>query len=161
MYPKSFLNLLFEFLRRNFLIWEVPRKKEFAPLKNGVDAPNDNPKTCREAVMEQHAKWLEINGCTFLSKQRAVSADENQDFANDPLIEVEISPLVSYDGEVREKFSNNDFYQNVLSLYLIKGLKELIQERTLNDPLVIERDPTSKRVLFNGLDFESYRKASN
>ena len=80
------------------MIWEVPRKKEFAPLKNGLDAEKDNPKTCREAVMQQHAKWLEEIGCTFLNKPRAESADNNS--SKDTSIEVEISPLVSYDGEV-------------------------------------------------------------
>ncbi len=80
------------------MIWEVPREKEFAPLKNGLDAKKDNPKTCREAVMQQHAKWLEKIGCTFLSKQRTESADKNS--CKDTSIEVEISPLVSYNGEV-------------------------------------------------------------
>jgi UDP-N-acetylglucosamine pyrophosphorylase len=91
------------------LIWEVPRKEEFAPLKNGLSAEKDNPKTCREAVMQQHAKWLKANGCTFLKKQGA----EIEDFSEKPFLEVEISPLVSYDGEVREQYSMDDLNQHL------------------------------------------------
>lgn len=82
------------------MIWEVLRNDEFAPLKNGNDAKTDNPKTCREAVMRQHAKWLQENGCTFISKQ-GERTEENKRSVDAPLRQVEISPLVSYSGEVR------------------------------------------------------------
>jgi len=107
-------------LRRNFLIWEVPRNEEFVPLKNGLDAEKDNPKTCREAVMQQHAKWLREIGGKFLRNQTTASPDENRDYSNDPSIEVEISPLVSYHGEVRTRFLIDHFNQNFLNLNLTK-----------------------------------------
>ncbi len=55
----------FESIFRNFLVWEVPRQEEFAPLKNGYDAKKENPVTCRQNLYAQHYRWLKNAGAQF------------------------------------------------------------------------------------------------
>ena len=73
---EKFIFDIFEFSER-FGVWEVVRRDEFSPLKNGTDELNDNAVTCRKHILEQHARWLAV------------------DHSN-----IEVSPLVSYAGEV-------------------------------------------------------------
>ncbi len=47
---------------RKFAIWEVVRRDEFSPLKNGKNDAGDNEITCRKHILEQHARWIENAG---------------------------------------------------------------------------------------------------
>lgn len=71
---------------KNFGIWEVVRRDEFSPLKNGTNELNDNEITCRKHILEQHARWIENAGFDL-------------EKIDGSMINFEISPLVSYSGE--------------------------------------------------------------
>ncbi|VDL93484.1 unnamed protein product [Schistocephalus solidus] len=75
-------------LADRFAIWEVCRAEEFSPLKNGPSEKKDCPATCRAAILSLHQKWAVQAGAAF----------ETNDLATNCL---EISPLVSLEGEVR------------------------------------------------------------
>jgi len=66
-----------------FLCLEVAREDEFSPLKNGLDAKEDNARTSKEHIMAQGNRWLKNVNCTILS----------QEMDNDG---IEVSPLMSY-----------------------------------------------------------------
>jgi UDP-N-acetylglucosamine/UDP-N-acetylgalactosamine diphosphorylase len=65
-----------------FACFEVDRKEEFSPLKNGVGSKEDNPESSKTDIMEQGARWLKAAGATVVS--------------DDSSIGVEVSPLISY-----------------------------------------------------------------
>jgi len=111
----------------NFAIWEVLRKEEFSPLKNGDDARSDNPTTCRNDLIEQHLKWLKKAGANLIFNENSVP-------------KLEISSLVSYNGENLESFLNG------------KSFKE---------PLIIDYDMKLKKITFNGLDYDEYKSKCN
>jgi UDP-N-acetylglucosamine/UDP-N-acetylgalactosamine diphosphorylase len=69
-----------------FGLFEVDRKEEFSPLKNGPGSKVDNPATSRRDVLLQGRRWVEAAGGVVLD-------DGDKDTG------VEISPLVSYSGE--------------------------------------------------------------
>ncbi len=78
--------MIFIFIR-NFAIWEVLREQEFSPLKNGNDEKKETPTTCRNDLYAQHVRWLKEAGAIIESQ-------------NGQVVHCEISPLVSYNGEV-------------------------------------------------------------
>jgi UDP-N-acetylglucosamine/UDP-N-acetylgalactosamine diphosphorylase len=82
--------MLFAMIFRNFAIWEVLREEEFSPLKNNLDAKSDNARTCKEDISNLHSRWLEKAGASLVEDYEV----------NDTRLECEISPLVSYSGEV-------------------------------------------------------------
>lgn len=88
----------------NFAIWEVNREDEFSPLKNDDKAKKDTPTTCRNDLMNMHYRWLLTAGAKFNLKESEV-----------PM--VEISPLVSYNGE---------------------GLEELVKDKVIDSPFFVE-----------------------
>lgn len=112
----------------NFLVWEVSREDEFSPLKNGADAKSDNPDTCRTDLMEKHLKWLLKSGAHL----------QVSFFNASPT--VEISSLVSYDGE---------------------NLAEVLQGKTFKDPLFIDYDLKTRLITFNELSLDEYRLKYN
>lgn len=69
---------------RKFAIWEVPRDEQFSPLKNGLDSLKDCPKTARDHLLLYHKKLAKKAGAHLVSDSA----------------EIEISPLISYAGEV-------------------------------------------------------------
>jgi len=72
------------------IAFEVLRSEEFSPLKNSMDLPSDNPETCRNHLSNLHKKWLVNAGGIILN--------------SDSKELLEISPLISYDGEGLEKY---------------------------------------------------------
>jgi UDP-N-acetylglucosamine/UDP-N-acetylgalactosamine diphosphorylase len=64
-----------------FGVFEVDRKEEFSPLKNGPGSKEDNPETSRRDVLLQGRRWIEAAGGLIL--------DDGDKGAG-----VEISPLV-------------------------------------------------------------------
>uniref|UniRef100_U3ID95 UDP-N-acetylglucosamine pyrophosphorylase 1 like 1 n=1 Tax=Anas platyrhynchos platyrhynchos TaxID=8840 RepID=U3ID95_ANAPP len=94
------------FACRNFVAFEVLREEEFSPLKNADTADKDTPTTARQSLLAQHYRWalkagarfLDENGCRIPEKLRCASFLSGTE---DPPAVCEISPLVSYFGEVR------------------------------------------------------------
>lgn len=70
---------------KNLVLWEVPRQSEFSALKNADDAGKDCPSTSRRDLFNLHKKYI-------LKAGGQVKGDI-----------VEISPLLSYEGEDIEK----------------------------------------------------------
>lgn len=64
-----------------FGVFEVDRKEEFSPLKNGMGSKDDNPATSKRDVLLQGRRWIENAGGLVLD-------DGDKDTG------VEISPLV-------------------------------------------------------------------
>jgi UDP-N-acetylglucosamine/UDP-N-acetylgalactosamine diphosphorylase len=63
-------------------ILQIDRESEFSPIKNAPGAKEDSPDTARSLVSSEHRRWLCSAGATI---------------TGDGLVEV--SPLVSYNGE--------------------------------------------------------------
>lgn len=51
---------------RNFVVFEVVRKDEFAPLKNADGAASDTPTSVRTSLMDQHRRWVSAAGASLL-----------------------------------------------------------------------------------------------
>ncbi|CAG0881987.1 unnamed protein product [Cyprideis torosa] len=71
-----------------FRVWEVSREEEFSPVKNAEGATKDTPTTARRMIYDLHKQYLQKAGATI--------AGESSDAEK---VVVEISPLVSYEGE--------------------------------------------------------------
>uniref|UniRef100_A0A3Q1FIB1 UDP-N-acetylglucosamine pyrophosphorylase 1, like 1 n=1 Tax=Acanthochromis polyacanthus TaxID=80966 RepID=A0A3Q1FIB1_9TELE len=104
---------------RNFVAFEVVREDEFSPLKNADGATKDSPITARNSLLAQHCRWATSAGATLLDEHDnplppSARSDENtvQPAGSEAHVhtisaedstpaQFEISPLVSYFGEVR------------------------------------------------------------
>lgn len=64
-----------------FGLFEVDRKEEFSPLKNGIGSKEDNPTTSKRDVLLQGRRWVEASGGIVLDD-------------GDKEVGIEISPLV-------------------------------------------------------------------
>ncbi|KAJ3017357.1 UNVERIFIED_CONTAM: UDP-N-acetylglucosamine pyrophosphorylase [Siphonaria sp. JEL0065] len=71
-------------------VLETARTEEFSPLKNGPGSKEDNPETSRADVLAQSKRFIEAAGGSVVG-------------------DVELSPLVSYDGEGLEKVKGATF----------------------------------------------------
>lgn len=69
-----------------FGLFEVDRKEEFSPLKNGAGSKDDNAMTSKRDVLLQGRRWIEASGGCVLD-------DGNKETG------VEISPLVCISEE--------------------------------------------------------------
>lgn len=69
------------------LILQVDRDEEFAPIKNAPGAMSDSPETARELLYALNRRRLLQAGAEL------IDPPNGSDFA------IEISPLVSYQGE--------------------------------------------------------------
>jgi len=88
---EKFVFDVFEFSEK-FVVWECHRDDEFSPLKNGAGAAKDTAETSRNALIQQHRRFLAAAGATIDGSPEAA---------------VEISPLASYAGEGLEKFKGS------------------------------------------------------
>jgi len=70
-----------------FGVFEVDRKEEFSPLKNGPGTKEDNAETSRRDVLLQGRRWVEAAGGVVLD-------DGNKDAG------IEISPLVCFPSSI-------------------------------------------------------------
>lgn len=124
---EKFIFDIFQFSKK-FAIWEVVRRDEFSPLKNGKNDIGDNEITCRKHILEQHARWIENSG---------IELERLNPKQDGSMIDFEISPLVSYSGEGLEKFAQVD----------LNSLEK-------NERIVLEKEGTEdeKFVLLSGND---------
>uniref|UniRef100_A0A8C4PXU4 UDP-N-acetylglucosamine diphosphorylase n=1 Tax=Eptatretus burgeri TaxID=7764 RepID=A0A8C4PXU4_EPTBU len=99
-------------LSEQFVVLEVIRQDEFAPLKNADGAATDTPSTACRLLLSLHQRWLE-NAGAILRPMRS----QSDTMLADPVIQCEVSSLVSYAGE---------------------GLSELVNGRELVSPFVLE-----------------------
>lgn len=77
---EKFIFDVFEFAEK-FVTVEVPREVEFSALKNADSARKDCPSTAKNDIYRLHRKYIETAGGTIIGDA------------------VEISPLLSYEGE--------------------------------------------------------------
>ncbi|XP_074546568.1 UDP-N-acetylhexosamine pyrophosphorylase-like protein 1 [Halichoeres trimaculatus] len=109
---------------RNFVAFEVVREDEFSPLKNADGAPTDSPTTARNSLLNQHCRWAVAAGATLLDEHgKAVPPSSSVSVGDAPPAQCEISPLVSYFGE---------------------GLDQLLKERTLKTPFILDEKRASE-----------------
>ncbi|CAL8276630.1 unnamed protein product [Merluccius merluccius] len=101
---------------RNFVAFEVVREEEFSPLKNADGAATDTPTTARRALLAQHYRWALAAGASF-SDEHGKTLPARATAEEDPPVQCEISPLVSYFGE---------------------GLERLLKGSTLTSPFVLD-----------------------
>jgi UDP-N-acetylglucosamine/UDP-N-acetylgalactosamine diphosphorylase len=83
-------------LADRWVVMEVLREDEFAPVKNGPGSAVDSPDTARLLVSQQAVRWLEKAGACC-EEDKSMSA----------LGLCEVSPLLSYFGEGLEAFEGN------------------------------------------------------
>ncbi len=84
-----FFNSIFKFSdSKGLLLLEVNRNEEFAPLKNGEDSENDNPRTARNLMENVFLNWFINSG-----------GEVEYVHENIKNVKLEISYLLSYDGE--------------------------------------------------------------
>lgn len=93
--------------RGGWLVMEVLREDEFAPVKNEPGNPVDSPDTARSLISRQAMRWLTAAGATVVNALGEVVASPGTSGSSDsgssgilpPDRLCEISPLVSYQGE--------------------------------------------------------------
>ncbi len=89
-------------INRTFAVWEVRREDEFSPLKNGT-GNKDTPETCRRDLILQHIRYVKQAGGLleygFILKE--LIKYKLRIFRETEENICEISPLVSYSGEVK------------------------------------------------------------
>ncbi len=83
---EQFVFDVFPFLSlEQFASFEVDRKDEFSPLKNGRGTGEDDPDTSRKDILDQGTRWVKAAGATVINDSGTEA-------------EVEVSPLISYVG---------------------------------------------------------------
>ncbi len=82
----------------NWVVVEVERCDEFAPVKNEPGHATDSPDTAILLMSNQAKRWLLKAGANIINKNAEHTKDEIY----------EISALLSYDGEGLHKFSGID-----------------------------------------------------
>ncbi|GLD91875.1 hypothetical protein PINS_up000408 [Pythium insidiosum] len=83
-------------LSSRMAVLAVPRETEFAPVKNAPGSAVDTPETARVMLFEESKAWLSA------AAQDVMANDELEQFLFEKLesaSSIEISPLVSYNGE--------------------------------------------------------------
>jgi len=91
-----------------FCVYEVAREDEFSPLKQ-AEGSSGTPEVCRNDIFNLHTRWLTRVGAEMVD-------------ANKGVLEVEVSPEVSYSGE---------------------GLSDLVNGKLLKCPLHLTKNKQS------------------
>lgn len=124
-------------------MWEVVREHEFSPLKNGPGAKKDTAVTARQSLYSFHRELIEKAGGKIGNTNGSVNGYSNgtngdanhvngyshADDDEDEVV-VEISPLVTYDGE---------------------GLEPLVSGKTFVPPVIISGKQTTTHSEKNGI----------
>jgi UDP-N-acetylglucosamine/UDP-N-acetylgalactosamine diphosphorylase len=82
-------------LATNWVVVEVERCDEFAPVKNEPGHTTDSPDTAMLLMSNQAKRWLLKAGANIINTSTVNTKDDIY----------EISPLLSYDGEGLDKFN--------------------------------------------------------
>jgi UDP-N-acetylglucosamine/UDP-N-acetylgalactosamine diphosphorylase len=90
-------------LAERWLVMEVAREDEFAPVKNAPGDPTDSPDTARKMISEQGVRWLRAAGATVIAEDADADAG-----ASSARALCEVSPLLSYAGEGLEKYAGKE-----------------------------------------------------
>ena len=96
-------------LARRWIVMEVDRADEFAPIKNEPGNKVDSPDTARSLMTKQAYRWLLDAGAILKYNNTVLNVDEVFQLniiENDMLCE--ISPLRSYRGENLEEFNGKE-----------------------------------------------------
>lgn len=83
----------------DWVVVEVTREDEFAPVKNEPGNAQDSPDTARALLNAQAKRWLTAAGAKL---------------TDNPLSVYEISPLISYEGEGLERFTGVDLEPGIV-----------------------------------------------
>jgi UDP-N-acetylglucosamine/UDP-N-acetylgalactosamine diphosphorylase len=97
-----------ESINRTFAVWEVCREDEFSPLKNGAGS-KDTPETCRRDLILQHIRYLKQAGGLLqyvFYLENLININLNFSSRETDGNICEISPLVSYSGEVKNSYQS-------------------------------------------------------
>ncbi|CAH8574611.1 unnamed protein product [Heterobilharzia americana] len=94
---EKFVFDVFPFAKR-FFIWEVPRDEQFSPIKNGPGAIKDCPKTSRNDLLNYHTRLAKNAGAIIIDDHSTSNGNGYQNSVYEKAL-VEISPLITYDGE--------------------------------------------------------------
>lgn len=101
-------------LAERFVVWEVERSREFAPVKNPT--AEDSPESARAAITKLHRQWLRDAGAHLDDEKGGPGIDNDENLTSERAA-CEISPLVSYGGE---------------------GLKEVYHGKTITVPFYLK-----------------------
>jgi len=114
---EKFVFDVFKFAKR-FLVLDVPRQDEFAPLKNAEGAASCTPLHSRRSLAFLHHRWLIESGAIICSPtgEEIFPPKSIDDMEGEYPIKVEISPLLSYGGE---------------------GLEEIVRGKRLTSPIYL------------------------
>ncbi|KAG6623213.1 UDP-N-acetylhexosamine pyrophosphorylase [Phytophthora cinnamomi] len=125
-------------LSSRMAVLSVPRETEFAPVKNPPGNPVDSPDSARRMLQEEGRAWL-----LAAASSGSQSTDQIDSFVTEKLNKaqrIEISPLVSYNGEALEARVKS----------LMEGLpREIIRLESANYMATANSIPASIRRSFN------------
>ncbi|CAH8548933.1 unnamed protein product [Heterobilharzia americana] len=127
---EKFVFDVFPFAKR-FFIWEVPRDEQFSPIKNGPGAIEDCPKTSRNDLLNYHTRLAKNAGAIIIDDHSTSNGNGYQNSVYEKAL-IEISPLITYDGEHSIKlFSRLDTICARASDHLLASLGQL-NNRSVN-----------------------------
>ena len=104
-----FINSFIPYLTDSLAFLQVEREEEFAPVKNHPSDSVDSPTSARGMIASLHAKWLTLAGANILGEGRICIYIYIYIVGCDPSQVIEISPLISYEGENLEKYKDKEF----------------------------------------------------
>ncbi|XP_050311535.1 UDP-N-acetylhexosamine pyrophosphorylase-like protein 1 [Anthonomus grandis grandis] len=93
---------------KNLMVWQVDRNQEFSPVKNSDFASQDNFVTAKRDLLALHKTWVENMGGKCQGDG------------------VEVSPLLSYDGEGLSKVKGKEYMNEEV---ILSEIEEKQQER--------------------------------
>jgi UDP-N-acetylglucosamine/UDP-N-acetylgalactosamine diphosphorylase len=136
---EKFVFDVFEFAK-SFAVLEVKREDEFSPLKNAPGTGKDSPETAKSSLLDLHYRQVLSAGGRFLDEEgrhlpaipgKVGSSSNPGSPSVRPLIECEISPLVSYFGE---------------------GLKEHVAGKCFTSPVQFRMSNSKVEILQSGIE---------